>query len=149
MWLFVLLGSLFTADVCALDSDAWPDREAAHARLRGWGLLAVPALLDGSRAGSAEVRHRCGELLAPWRRRAWELAAARVLTAPDMPDPLAYWLDEQLRTHVTRLALKAGCVYYDLDLFGGCGIMPAVGDQSPLEAWLMLEMFRVQLPSER
>ncbi|QJW94732.1 hypothetical protein [Frigoriglobus tundricola] len=145
MWLITLLGSLIGSDVSALGSEHWPEREAATARVKRWGVLAVPALREGMLGESAEVRHRCRELLGPWRRLAWQLEAARVLSAPDMPDEETYFANEELRANVQRLALRAGCKYYPVFDDRCNDEIPAVKDQRSIDAWLILDQFRWQL----
>lgn len=109
MSFILFVGSLIGDEVKRLDSPRFETREAAHARLKFAGLFAVPALLGGTRSESPEVRARCQSLLARWRNLWWNLEAARVLTAKDMPDPVRFFENHRLRLHVFRMAERAGC----------------------------------------
>lgn len=142
---FVLfVGGLIGGDVQRLDSPRFETREAAHARLKFCGPFAVRALIDGTRSDSPEVRLRCESLLGRWRNLCWNLEAARVLTAKDMPHPVRFFENHRLRLHVFRIAERAGCVVCD-------GEYPFVADwmsqwELPPDdlAWV-LYLFREQL----
>lgn len=145
MSFILFVGGLIGGDVPRLDAERWPDREAAHARLKRCGPFAVPAMLDGMRHESPEVRSRCAVLLAPWRRVWSNLWAAHVLAAPEPPDPLALYHDHRLRQHVFHLAERLGCVCCcDPDLFWGGG-WPSQWELPPDALELLVECFRAQI----
>lgn len=144
MFLVLLLASFIGDDVTRLGSDDWNQREAAHERLRSYGLLAVPALQDGAKANKPEVRRRCLELLGRWERYTLHFEAARVLTAPQMPNELAFWSNERLKLHVFKMALGAGCSCVEVALGGG-GPLPPVMEMPPEELSIHLLSFRAQL----
>lgn len=114
MYLILLLGSMIGGDVDRLGHEEWTQREAAHERLKSYGLLAAPALLKATRSESPEVRLRANQLLGKYRRAVADLRAARVLTMPDVTEEFvaAFFYDDTLRLHVFRLAEKVGCVPY-------------------------------------
>jgi hypothetical protein len=113
MELIFLLASWIGGDVDRLEAERWDHREAAQARLRSWGYLAVPQLLKGARGSeSPEVRQRCHELLVPYQRMTAKLRAVAVLSGPRLPDQSAFFHDTKLRADVFRLAREAGCTDY-------------------------------------
>jgi hypothetical protein len=149
MSLLLLLGWFFAGDVARLNAEEWADREDAQARLKSAGLAAVPALRRGLVSESPEVRHRCTELLATWRKLAWDMEAIGVLMAPDLPDADGYWTNLTLRKHVQRIGEANGCVYCDPCPFFSNGIVPPVAEQSLEEANWILFTFRLQLEARR
>lgn len=109
MALVCILGAwLSGSDFDRLGDADWRTREAAELRLRMWGVLAVPGLLDAARSDNPEVRGRASRLLMPWHRVAREMRTAAVILSPFPPDPVALWHDPQARRDLFRVAEAGG-----------------------------------------
>jgi hypothetical protein len=105
----LLYAILFAGPMADLGHPDWSRRESADARLRSWGLLAVPAWLDATRSENPEVRFRAVQALGKWRSLAADLRAAAMLTDPWPIDPAVLWNDEDLRFRIHRIAVANGC----------------------------------------
>jgi hypothetical protein len=145
---FILfVGGLIGGDVQRLDSPRFETREAAHARLKFCGPFAVPALLDGAKSDSAEVRLRSQALLARWRNVWWNLEAARVLTAKDMPDEFDFYHNHRLRLHTFRMAQRMGLMVWNDEEVFGCSWM-SHWDLTPNDLAFALHMLRSQVKAK-
>lgn len=103
-----LTSILFGSDVARLAHADYGVRESAQRRLRLWGPLALPAVLEACRSDDPEVRHRANQLAAPWLFRLADWRAAAVINDPWPVNSVRFWHDEELRHRIRRLAMANG-----------------------------------------
>ncbi len=69
--------------IAELDHDEFAVRRRAHAKLIDFGQIALPALIDAGKSGSAEQRFRIRQILRQIQRRTLHTEFAEIVNRPD------------------------------------------------------------------
>jgi hypothetical protein len=109
LWIWDLVAvALFGGSAAELGHWHGGTRDAAERELRAVAIVARPVLLRGAAGRNPEIACRCRRLLVRSEAAYREGRAWLVLCRPEMPDPVEFALDPDLKAGVAWVSERAG-----------------------------------------